>query len=171
MPKLLEMVREKALRKAREILLGPDGYEALTMRAVAAELKVGVGTLYNYFPSKEHLIASVMLEDWQEAGRSLEEKLARLTLPETLAAVYAFIADFSRRYEPVWTAAPPARTEARRQQYHSALVEQICGYLSARRKDAEAGACRFTAELLLYFASSGHPYADVEPYVRKLLEA
>ena len=170
MPKLLEMVREKALEKAREILLGPDGYEALTMRSVASALSVGVGTLYNYFPSKEHLIASVMLEDWQKAGAALEERLRTLPPGEGLRAVYALIEDFARLYTPVWSAAA-SRTQEHRRRYHSALVEQIRGYLAALDAGGDVEAQRFAAEMLLYFASSGgHTFESVEPYLRKLIE-
>jgi len=37
------------------------GYEAVQMRAVAVEADVALGTLYRYFPSKEHLLVSAML--------------------------------------------------------------------------------------------------------------
>ena len=37
------------------------GYDAVQMRAVAIEADVALGTLYRYFPSKEHLLVSVML--------------------------------------------------------------------------------------------------------------
>ena len=37
------------------------GYEAVQMRAVAVEADVALGTLYRYFPSKEHLLVSTML--------------------------------------------------------------------------------------------------------------
>ena len=56
MPKILENIREKAVAEAREELLG-EGYRAMTIRRVAEQLGIGVGTLYNYFPSKEYLAA------------------------------------------------------------------------------------------------------------------
>jgi AcrR family transcriptional regulator len=37
------------------------GYDAVQMRAVAVEADVALGTLYRYFPSKEHLLVSAML--------------------------------------------------------------------------------------------------------------
>ena len=72
MPKILENIREKAVAEAREELLG-EGYRAMTIRRVAEQLGIGVGTLYNYFPSKEYLAAAVMLEDWQEEIRVFEQ--------------------------------------------------------------------------------------------------
>lgn len=42
-------------------LASEGGYDAVQMRAVAVEADVALGTLYRYFPSKEHLLVSAML--------------------------------------------------------------------------------------------------------------
>ncbi|MBX7069313.1 MAG: TetR family transcriptional regulator [Microthrixaceae bacterium] len=42
-------------------LAAEGGYDAVQMRAVAVEADVALGTLYRYFPSKEHLLVSAML--------------------------------------------------------------------------------------------------------------
>ena len=60
MPKIIDNVRERAIAEARRLML-EESYENLTIRRVAAGLGVAVGTLYNYFPSKDFLIAGVML--------------------------------------------------------------------------------------------------------------
>jgi TetR/AcrR family transcriptional regulator, cholesterol catabolism regulator len=39
------------------------GWDAVQMREVATRADVALGTLYRYFPSKEHLLVSVMLGD------------------------------------------------------------------------------------------------------------
>jgi len=46
-----QLVVETALRLFRE-----RGYEATTMRAIAAEAGISVGNAYYYFPSKQHLV-------------------------------------------------------------------------------------------------------------------
>src|SRR3990172_6772256 len=43
-------------------LAASGGYDAVQMREVAADSKVALGTLYRYFPSKDHLLASAMLD-------------------------------------------------------------------------------------------------------------
>jgi AcrR family transcriptional regulator len=48
------------------------GFDAVQMRTVAADADVALGTLYRYFPSKEHLLVSAMLRQIGE----LAEKLA-----------------------------------------------------------------------------------------------
>lgn len=42
-------------------LAAEGGYDAVQMRAVATEADVALGTLYRYFPSKEHLLVSALL--------------------------------------------------------------------------------------------------------------
>lgn len=63
MPKIIENIREKLLAEAKR-QVSEAGYTAMTMRSVATACGVGVGTVYNYFPSKDMLVASFMLEDW-----------------------------------------------------------------------------------------------------------
>lgn len=74
MPKKINALREKLLMCAREILVG-RGYSELTIRAIATECGVVPGTIYNYFPSKEKLVESVMLEDWRARRAMLDVKM------------------------------------------------------------------------------------------------
>ncbi|MCB1284226.1 MAG: TetR family transcriptional regulator [Microthrixaceae bacterium] len=75
-----------ASRLARE-----GGYDAVQMRAVANEADVALGTLYRYFPSKEHLLVSAMLRQIE----SLHERLA-VKPPQGLAAMERLV-DVLRR--------------------------------------------------------------------------
>ena len=63
MPKIIENLREKILEEAKH-QVRELGYSAMTMRSVAAACGVGTGTVYNYFPSKDILIANFMLDEW-----------------------------------------------------------------------------------------------------------
>ena len=50
-----------------------SGYGAMTIRSVAKACGVGVGTVYNYFPSKEALVATFMLADWKVCLAAINE--------------------------------------------------------------------------------------------------
>jgi len=52
-------------------LAAEGGYEAVVMRDLADQASVAVGTLYNYFTSKDHLLAAAYLK-WT---RELEERI------------------------------------------------------------------------------------------------
>ena len=64
-PKIIENVREQLLEEAKR-QIRENGYSKTTIRSVAGACRLGVGTVYNYFESKDMLIASFMLEDWME---------------------------------------------------------------------------------------------------------
>ena len=64
MPKIIDNVREQLLAEAKK-QISERGYASTTVRSVAGALGLGVGTVYNYFESKEMLIGSFVYEDWK----------------------------------------------------------------------------------------------------------
>lgn len=67
---------EARLRQAALTLFARSGYAAVSMREIAGAVGVRAGAVYNYFPTKQHLLAALMREhldgliaDWKrEAG-------------------------------------------------------------------------------------------------------
>ena len=72
MPKKLENVRETLLEETRR-QIEENGYSAMTIRSVAAACGVGVGTVYNYFKSKDQMTAPFMLDDWNKCLADMRE--------------------------------------------------------------------------------------------------
>src|SRR3954451_7270669 len=77
------LTRERIVLAAIEVI-ERDGEDALSMRAVAAELGVAVMSLYNHVPNKadllsgvaQHVVAGMVLpddsaDDWKTRGRAL----------------------------------------------------------------------------------------------------
>ena len=103
MPKIIENLRQTLLSAARTLLLR-EGYAALTIRRVAAISGIAVGTVYNYFPSKELLAAAVMLEDWNGALGGIRAACAEAdSIRAGLCAAYEEVSAFSRRFQPSWS--------------------------------------------------------------------
>jgi AcrR family transcriptional regulator len=79
--------RQRIIEAALD-LFGRDGWESTTTRQIAAAAEIATGTLFNYFESKEAIVASLMLEALTTAqhefrkrrslGDSLEEELFSL---------------------------------------------------------------------------------------------
>ena len=87
MPKIIENPEENILSAARR-LVAEQGYAAVTMRAIAKECGIAVGTFYNYYPSKDAMLAVCLLHDWQAA----------LSVPDS-----AFLAEFTAENVLSWS--------------------------------------------------------------------
>ena len=124
MPKILENVRERILAEAQRQIT-ENGYGKTTIRSVAGACGLGVGTVYNYFKYKDMLIASFMLEDWQEALG--EMKAYPSEDPKTvLYGIYTALRRFSRKHQALFTDADAAKVFASVfSQRHGQLRTQI----------------------------------------------
>jgi AcrR family transcriptional regulator len=76
--------RNQAARRERVIAAACDlasegGYDAVQMRDVAREADVALGTLYRYFPSKDHLLIAALAEQVSTLQPRLAQKPPRGT--------------------------------------------------------------------------------------------
>ena len=176
MPKIIENIRERAIEEAGKELL-ENGYADLTIRRIAGKLGIGLGTIYNYFPSKEYLVASVMLEDWQKLAEEFEESHSGQPAPEVLAGLFGMVHDFSLRYAPAWKEYEEhGSSRSMIGRYHSRLVEQLSGWirqaLPSDQDMREPYLVNFLAEIILRFGSEPDcSYEMIEPAVVKLLRS
>lgn len=65
--------RKRVIDAALELAVG-GGYEAVQMRDVAERADVALGTLYRYFPSKDHLLVAALGEWAVTLERRLKQK-------------------------------------------------------------------------------------------------
>src|SRR6056297_433930 len=65
MPKIIENLDEEISKTALE-LFRDNSYQNVSMRKIAAEVGIAVGTLYNYYPNKWKLYIEAFEESWRE---------------------------------------------------------------------------------------------------------
>ena len=102
-----------AIVDATARVLVRDGYDALSTNRVAKEAGVSVGSLYQYFPGKEALVAAVME---QYASRMQENIAARMQAAPPAATTEEVATDIIRAMLVAQQAEP---------RLHRALVEQV----------------------------------------------
>ena len=126
MPKLIENLQETILQASRDILL-EQGYKALTIRNVAGACQIAVGTVYNYYASKDVLAAAVLLEDWNLMLQQMQKQCAQAQdMRAGLTQVYENLSDFNEKYREVWAGyAFGASQQPAYVRRHKMLIRQI----------------------------------------------
>ena len=64
--------REDVLIHALNIIK-KEGMESCTARRLSTELKIAVGTIYNYFQSRDELLKECFIRSWHETTKKMEE--------------------------------------------------------------------------------------------------
>ena len=85
------------LLQAAASLFAEKGYDAVTMTEVAARAGAPIGSLYQFFPSKEALADAVLDrfgERLVDALNGIEERATTLTIPELVDALLDYKAGF-----------------------------------------------------------------------------
>ncbi len=160
MPKILTDPKMKILAQV-ESLLTQGGYNAVTVRAVAQGCGVGVGTVYNYFPSKEALLAEYLLMDWRKCIASIEAAAAVADTAEPVArCIQEQVLHFASSHMAVFSD-PAAKGSfvGSFSQYHGLLRTQLAAPL--RRFCDSDFAAQFVAEALLTWTVAGKEFREI----------
>lgn len=171
MPKVLENVEDKIIAEARRMML--ETHEPVTVRSVASATGIAVGTFYNYFESKEYLMAVVMLRDWNESIEVLKTEVRSLDPAMGVKKVFFCIRDFTERYRHTWIEGS-ANTEVIRHRVarHGSLVAAIKGCIDGFNPEpGDPYLNEFLAEIIIKFASDpGCSFDDFNRMALKLLQ-
>ncbi|MCQ2489073.1 MAG: TetR/AcrR family transcriptional regulator [Clostridia bacterium] len=102
MPKVIKDLDKKIIEVATKQLF-EKGYAKMTMRSISDECGIAVGTLYNYYKSKDVIVADVMLVDWSSMIKSVSSScLTAASIHDAFKYLYDGVISFSDKYTPVW---------------------------------------------------------------------
>ena len=172
MPKIIENLPEKIIEETRRQVM-EVGYTALNIRDVAKNCGIGVGTVYNYYPSKDVLVAQFLLQDWKECLERIHneaEKSGKTQSNRTesiLLAIYRELSDYYERYSNVFHAVE-ATIQAPPKKYHKILRGQIAEVVRPIcENDFTAD---FISEALLTWTVEGRPFKEIWTLLKKITE-
>ncbi len=173
MPKIIENLRCQLLTEARR-QIEEVGYSETTVRSVAKACSIGVGTVYNYFPSKEMLIGTVVYEDWKEHLKDMQA-LPTDDSKVLLGGIYESLISFASKNEKLFSDGDAAKIAAiGSSRRHKMLREQIAGFITplCRKKNLPNASftAEFIAEALIGWAMEKCPFETVYPLFEKILK-
>ena len=167
MPKIIENLPERLAEEARR-QIEESGFASMTIRSVAKSCGVGVGTVYNYYSSKEALVATFMLSDWKACIADIQNCADTAGNAETvLRAVSEKLQLFMKQYDPIFRdeAASGSYTGST-SQYHSVLRDQLASPI--RKFCTDDFTAQFVAEAMLTWTVAGKPFPTLFDVVSKL---
>ncbi len=173
MPKIIPNVREQLLREAKR-QIEEYGYGKMTIRSVAGACNLGVGTVYNYFKSKDMLVATFMAEDWMNCigqAKSHPSEDAKVVLQ----SIYRALIDFASKYQSLFSDREAAKTfsavfNERHKQLRGQLAELILPICKRSSGEDKKFLAEFIAESLLAWTMEGVSFEKQYSIVCKIIE-
>ena len=140
----------------------------MTIRSVAKACGVGVGTVYSYFSSKEDLVATHLLEDWNRCITAIRAVSAYSDSPRPVAlCIYDQLMSFSQRHATIFRDKDAAASFAASfGKYHTLLRNQLAEPFG--KFCADGFTPEFIAEALLTWTMVGKPFDEIYGMMEKL---
>ena len=167
MPKIIENLESKLIEEAQK-QIEQSGYGSLTIRSVAKACGVGVGTVYNYFPSKDDLLATYLLSDWQDCMAAIDNTSQRSDSPApVIRCIFDQLLSYAKRHEAIFRdEAAAANFAGSFSRYHGLLRTQLAA--PVRKYCSSDFMAEFIAESLLIWSMSGKAFDDLYGMINKL---
>jgi AcrR family transcriptional regulator len=166
-PKIIENVREQLLAEAKKQIL-ERGYADTTIRSVASACGLGIGTVYNYFKSKEMLIATFIYEDWKKYLCDMEN-LPRNDPRVLIKGIYDALRNFADENEKLFSDADAAKlVSVGSSSRHKMLRGQISAFLLPVCDSTFTA--EFIAEALISWSMEKLDFEKMYPLLEKIIK-
>ena len=168
MPKIIENLPER-LQSAARRQIEEAGYSAMTVRSVAKECGVGVGTVYNYYPSKEALVAAFLLVDWRQTMEAMHQASEQSSHCEpVLERMYAELKQFAKSHEKIFRdKGAVAGFSGSFGKYHGLLRSQLAAPL--RKFCRDDFSAQFMAEAMLTWTMECKDFPELKDVLIRIL--
>ena len=174
MPKVIENLKEQLLKEAKKQIF-ERGYSQTTIRSIAGACGVGVGTVYNYFKSKEMLVATFVYEEWKKY--LYEMSLLSYDEPKTFfEGIFRLLRGFASHneklfFDPEVTKLVSAGFSARHKLLRGQIASFILPLCKAKNLENSSFCAEFLAESIICWATENADFEDVYPLLEKVIKA
>lgn len=175
MPKVIKNVRESLTAETRRQIT-ENGYSDTSMRSVATACGIATGTVYNYFESKDALVASFMNEDWAATLESMRKKCKNAKSPlEAIGFVSSEMTEFARAHHKLFSD-PQASVgySITLQKGHAILVDQLVSIIdplcSQYSTALGTNVSEFIVETMLTWTVQGKDFKEYFKVIAKIFE-
>lgn len=167
MPKIIENLESKLIEEAQK-QVEQTGYGSLTIRSVAKACGVGVGTVYNYFPSKDDLLATYLLGDWQNCMTAVNSVSQQSDAPApVIRCMFDQLLSYASRHQAIFRdEAAAANFAGAFTRYHQLLRSQLAAPI--RKYCGSDFQAEFIAESLLTWSMSGKSFDEIYEILKNL---
>lgn len=126
MPKIIPGLREQILETARTILLEEDD-SRFSMRVIADRCSIASGTIYNYFPGKDAMLAAILMSDWTGVLQRMQDSASEAdTFSSGIRGIYDAMTEYIDRYRSIWIRySGTARDIPMQDKRHEQMIVQI----------------------------------------------
>ncbi len=167
MPKIIENLESRLIEEARR-QIEAAGYSAMTIRSVAKACGVGVGTVYNYYPSKDALLATYLLSDWNECVAVIRAVSTGSDSPlPVVRCIFDQLLAYAGRHQALFRDEAATASFANSfSRYHALMRSQLAAPL--RKFCGNDFSSEFIAESLLTWTMAGKPFDEIYGMIDKL---
>jgi hypothetical protein len=172
MPKIIEDIKENILIETRR-QIQEYGYSKVTIRSIASALSVGVGTIYNYYSSKDMIVATFMVNDWIKCLDEIKNMVNSSS--DNIKIIYdkfnQFISEHSMLFHDELAEKNYALTANK---WHKVLTKQIADIIIVECENSSVDDKEFLslyiAESLISWSLEGRQYSELSPIFNVLLK-
>ena len=175
MPKIIENARGLLIEETKK-QINENGYDNVTIRSISRGCGMGLGTFYNYFKTKELVVAAYLLEDWSARIEKINSASEGESDPMLIVRkIHSELGEFIDNNKGVFTSNNAKKSFMAimsetyyHDMFRKQLAEPIYKVCSTNGFENAEFLSVFTAEAITTWTVLGKTFDELEPIMKKM---